>query len=236
MAAKSRELHLLKCWLGRDSSLWNDNVWPAEVNPPAFVCSGNLASNQERIRLAFLGDRGNWAMTRNNDRLVGQGKHGIMQGLHDFLRRAAGQVGTADGSGKQGVTRNQFLFRWKIKADAALGVSGRVEYVGCMRTGTDGLSRRDAVVNFNFARRGHSDPRSLHVEHLQQNVIVLVKKDRSSSSGTQLHGPADVIDVGVGDDNLFDLQIMLANDGEQVFDVIARVNHHRFPRVFIANH
>ena len=87
----------------------------------------------------------------------------------------------------------------------------------------------------NFAWRGHAEPRSLHVEHLQQRVVILIEQDRRAGQRAQLHRSADVIDVGVGDDDLLHLQFMLADDGENVFNVVARIDDHGFMRGLIAD-
>jgi hypothetical protein len=44
-----------------------------------------------------------------------------------------------------------------------------------------------------------------------------------------------VIDVGVGDYDLLHFQLVLADDGENVFNVIARVDDHGFVRRLIAD-
>jgi hypothetical protein len=44
-----------------------------------------------------------------------------------------------------------------------------------------------------------------------------------------------VIDVAMGDHNLLDLQVMLADELENVFNVIAGVNDHRFTCGFVAD-
>ena len=85
-----------------------------------------------------------------------------------------------------------------------------------------------------FARRSHAQPRSLHVQHLQQRIVILIEQDGRAGDGPQLHRSSDVIDVGVSDHDLLHFQLVLAKDGENVVNVIARINHHSFVRGFIA--
>src|SRR5262249_20542990 len=56
-----------------------------------------------------------------------------------------------------------------------------------------------------------------------------------ASGGSQLHRAAHMVNVRVRDHNLIDMQIVFANDGEDVFNVIAGIDDHPFPRVLIAN-
>ena len=63
----------------------------------------------------------------------------------------------------------------------------------------------DTVVNFDVARRSHTDPGSLRIQHFQQSIVVLVEQDGSPGNRTQLHCAAYVIDVSVCDDDLLDL-------------------------------
>jgi hypothetical protein len=44
-----------------------------------------------------------------------------------------------------------------------------------------------------------------------------------------------VIDVGVGNDDLLDLQVVFANQGEDFFDVVAGVDDHGFVRGLVAD-
>lgn len=67
-------------------------------------------------------------------------------------------------------------------------------------------------------------------------MIVLVEQDGSASGGAEFHGSANVIDVGVGDDDLLDLEIVLADESENVFDVVAGVDDHGFTRGFVSDH
>jgi hypothetical protein len=44
-----------------------------------------------------------------------------------------------------------------------------------------------------------------------------------------------MVDVGVGDDDLFDLQVVLADEGENILNVVAGVDHHGFVSSLVAN-
>jgi len=193
------------------------------------------AIHQKRIALAFGGDRGEFAVAGDDYGFVRQGQHCVVQRAHDFLHGAAGEVGAPDGAGEESVTGDQFFLRFKIEADAAFGVAGSVQDLGGVRSGRDAVAGRDAAVNFDFARRGHADPRGLHIEHLQQRIVVLVEQDGRAGGGTEFHGSADVVNVGVGNDDLLDLEIVLADEGEDVVDVVAGINDHGLARGLVAD-
>ena len=93
----------------------------------------------------------------------------------------------------------------------------------------------DALINLDFARRGHSDPCGLDVEHLEQIVIVLVEQDGRAGRGAQFHGSAHVVDVRMSDDDLLYLQVVLAHQSENALDFIAGVDHHGFVRGLVSD-
>ena len=101
-----------------------------------------------------------------------------MQRLHNLLVRAAGQVGTANRSGKQRVTGNQLLLWRKVEADAAFGVARRMQYVSGEAAGADFVAGAEAGIDGYRFRRWHADPRRLHIQHFQQGVVVLVEENR----------------------------------------------------------
>jgi hypothetical protein len=206
----------------------------AEDHPPPFVL---LASPfyQKWVALTFFANRGEWAVARDNDRFIGQRQHRVVQRVQDLLHRAAGQVGAADGAGEQSVPGDERLFGREVEADAAFGVAGSMEDGAGQRPGDHRLSGSDATVNLNFTGRAHAEPRGLLVEQFQQSVIILVEQDGRARGRAKLHGSADVVDMRVGDDDLLDLQIVFADERQDVFDVIARVDDHRFVRGFVAD-
>jgi hypothetical protein len=85
-----------------------------------------------------------------------------------------------------------------------------------------------ALVDFHFSRRGYADPCGLDIEHLKQFVIVLIKQDGRAGGGSQLHRAADVVDVRMGDHDLFYLQAMLVYQREHALDFVARIDDHGF--------
>ena len=104
-----------------------------------------------------------------------------------------------------------------------------------MRSSGDGFTSCYASVNFNASWGGHANPGGLYIEHFQQGIVVLVEENGCACGGPEFHRSPDVIDVCVGDDDLFDLEVVLADERENVFDFIARVDHHSFARGLVAD-
>ncbi len=189
---------------------------------------GELPFDEERVGLAFIADGGEFAMAGHDYGFIGQGQQRVVQRAQYFLHRSAREIGAADGAGEECVACDQLFLGREVEADAAFSVAGGVEDVSGEGSGGDGFARSDAAIDFNRAGGAHADPRSLHIEHFQQRVIILVEQDGSAGGSTEFHSSADVVDVGVGDDDLFDLETMLAHHGEDVIDLIAWVNDHSF--------
>src|SRR5690242_20316260 len=92
----------------------------------------NLTPDQKGVALPFFSNGRHFSVARYDDGLVGQGQDSIVQGAHDLLHRTSGEIGAADGSGKKRIARNQLLFGFEVKTDAALGVAGSMQDFGGM--------------------------------------------------------------------------------------------------------
>jgi hypothetical protein len=200
-----------------------------------FYFWGWLPFDEEGIGLAFIADGGEFAMAGHDYSFIGQGQQRVVQRVQYFLHRSAREISAADGPGEEGVAGDEFFLGREVEADAAFGVAGSMEDVGGERTGSNGFAGRNAAVDFNFAWIAHADPCGLRVEHFQKSVVVLVEQDGSAGGGAEFHGSADVVDVGVGDDDLFDLQVVFAKQGLDVFDIIAGVDDHGFVSGLVAD-
>ena len=64
----------------------------------------------------------------------------------------------------------------------------------------------------------------------------MVEQDGGAGGGAEFHGSADMVDVGVGDDDLFDLKIVFADYAEDVFDLVAGVDDHGFVGGFVTDY
>jgi hypothetical protein len=194
-----------------------------------------LSFDQEWIAFAFFADRGQFAVAGDYYGFVGEGEECFVDGTEDFFMRAAGEIGAAYRSREEGVAGDQLFFCGEVEADAAFGVARGVEDLGGEGAGCHRLSGGDAAIDFYLPGRSYADPGGLRVEHLQKIVIVLVEQDGCAGGGAEFHGSADVVDVGVGDDDLLDLEIVLADYAEHIFDFVAGVDDHGFVSGFVAD-
>ncbi len=86
----------------------------------------------------------------------------------------------------------------------------------------------EVIINFHFAGIFHSHPCRLHIQHFQKRVVVLVEQNRRARGRAQFHGSAHMIDVSMSDHDLLDFQVMFFDQSENVIDIVAGVDHHRF--------
>ena len=175
-------------------------------------------------------------MSGHDDGLVRQRQHGAVQRLHDLFVRATRQVGAANRSREQRISRDQLLLGREIQADAALGVTRRMQNFRNQATRADLVARAEAGVDHDLFRRAHADPSGLHGQHLQQGIIVLVQQNRRAGQPLQLGRSTHVINVRVGDDDLLHRQPVALHDRHHIFDVIAGIDDHGFFRLLIADH
>ena len=174
-------------------------------------------------------------MPRNHDRLIRQGQYFLVQRLDDLLEGSAGKVGAADAAREQRVSGNQLVLGWKIKANAAFGVSRRVQNIRFQASSRQRIRVAGALVNLYGPGRSDANPSGLNVHHLEQRLVVLIQKNGRSGRGPQLHRSTNMVDMRVGDNNLLDFEIVFANQRQYVFDIIAGINDHPFARSLIAD-
>ena len=110
-----------------------------------------------------------------------------------------------------------------------------MQNAGSMRSRLYGIASAYALVNLNCSGSSHADPCGLQVEHLEQGIIILVQQNRSSRSRTQPHRAPHMVDMRMRDNDLLHLQIMLSQQRQDVLNIVARIDHHRFARALVAN-
>src|SRR4030095_4012356 len=91
------------------------------------ACQRNLSLCEKRIGFALLANGGQRSVSRYNDSLIGQAQQLSVEGLDDLVERSARKIGPANAPGKKSIPGDQLMFTRKVKADAALGVSWRVQ-------------------------------------------------------------------------------------------------------------
>ena len=85
---------------------------------------------------------------------------------------------------------------------AALGVAGGVEDGGGEAGDADGPMVGEVGVGWGDLGGEDAEPAGLEVHHFDQGKVELVVEDRGSGEALELLGSGDMVDVGVGDDDL----------------------------------
>jgi hypothetical protein len=194
-----------------------------------------LAFDQEGVALAFFANGGEGAVARDHYCFIGQGHERIAEGAQDFLHGATGEIGASDRAGEEGVAGDEFLVGREIEAHTAFGMAGGVEDAGGNGPGRDAFTGGDALIDLDFAGGAHADPGGLLVEHFQKGIVILIEQDGSAGEGAEFHRSADVVDVGVSDDDLLDLKVVFLEKGEDVFEIITGVDDHCFAGGFVSD-
>jgi hypothetical protein len=152
----------------------------------------------------------------------------------ELLGVAAGEVSSAYGAGEEGVSSQQESLVREVEADTAFGVAGGVEDRAGEAGDGDELAVVEGVVGVGDGWGGDAKPGGLDVHHLYLSEIVLVVEDGCAGELLETVGAGDVVDVGVGDDDLLDGEGVFGEEGEDAGDVVAGVDDDGFARGLVA--
>jgi hypothetical protein len=189
---------------------------------------------EEGIRIALLADAGFPTVAWDDSRLVGQGEQSVVEGAEDLAAVAAGEVGATDGAGEERVAGEEKILRREVQADAALGVSWGVEDAGGVAGDAGGAAVFGAGVGGNDFGRWDAKPSCLLIHHRKLGQVVLVEQNGSARGLLQARCSADVVDVAVGDDDLLEGEAVFVEKGENLGDIVARVDDHGFAGGLVA--
>lgn len=81
---------------------------------------------------------------------------------------------------------------------------------------------------------GDAKPSGLNIHHLHQRQVVLVVEDRRSGKLLEALRSGDVVDMSVGNDDLFERELVLLESGNDAGDVVAGIDHDGLMGDFIA--
>ena len=165
-----------------------------------------------------------------------------MNGGEELAGVATGEVGAADGAGEEGVSGQEEGLVGEVEADAAFGVAGGVEDGAGQASSTalrgdsdgDDLAIVEGVVRVLDCWSGNAQPAGLNVHDFDLSQVVLVVEDGSSGELLEAVGAGDVVDVGVGDEDLLDCEVVFGKEGEDAGDVVAGVDDDGFAGVLVA--
>lgn len=173
-------------------------------------------------------------MTRDDFGFVGQGQKAGCNRVHDLVEIAAGQVGSANAAGKKGVACDDHFERKKVEADGALRVARGVENLGGVGVEAHAHSFHQALVGRGRLRGLNAQPRGLRAHHLEERQVILVQQDRGTGEAFELDRAAHVVNVGVGDEDLLELEAQLGEAAVDAADFVAGVDDDGLARSFVA--
>lgn len=195
------------------ASDWNKSILEANTRLEERVC---LALVTQRCLLPMAGD---------DQCVLRQGHKAGVNGAEQRLAVATGQVGAADGAGEEGVAGEEQFLLWEKKADAAGGVAGGVNDLRFEPGDAGGEAVFGALIERDFLWRGYAEPAGLHIEHVDQWQVLLMEKDRRAGDTFELRSPANVVDMRVRDDDLFQGEVVAREPRENGGDLVAGIDH-----------
>ena len=173
-------------------------------------------------------------MAGDDDQVVSEGQQLVADGNQDLAAVAAGKIRAADGVAEQGVPGDEFVFRGYQQADAPLGMAGGVKHLERMIGQANAVAIPEGNVDRGWVGRLDAEPAGLYVELRGQGQVAFVHVDRRAGAGVETGGAADVIDVGVGDDDGGDAHLVAVQDLLDFDKVVSGVDDHGFARRFVA--
>jgi hypothetical protein len=163
-------------------------------------------------------------VSRQDPDVIREGKKAVVDGLEELPGIASGEVRAAYGAGEEGVSGEEERVLREVQAGAALGVAGGVEDGAGEADDADALVVSEVGVGWGDLGGRDAEPGGLDVHHLDQREIELVVEDGGSGEAFELLGSGDVVDVGVGDDDLLDGELMAGEGLCDAGDIVARVD------------
>jgi len=122
----------------------------------------------------------------------------------------------------------------EVEADGTFGVAGGVEDGAGDAGDGDEFAVVEGVVGVEDGRGRDAEPGGLNVHHFDQGQVVLVVEDGGAGELFEAVGAGDVVDVGVGNDDLLDGEGVPGEEGEDAGDVVAGIDDDGFAGGFIA--
>jgi hypothetical protein len=184
-------------------------------------------------------DGGSGSVAGNYGDVVGKGEEALVDRGEELRGIASGKVGAAYGTGEESVAGEEEGLVREVEADAAFGVAGGVEdgagearstALGGGFDGSDGdeLAVVEGVVGGGDGGGGDAEPAGLNVHHFDQGEVALVVEDGGAGELLEAVSAGDVVDVGVGDDDLLDGERVFGEEGCDAGDLVAGVDDDGF--------
>ncbi len=165
---------------------------------------------------------------------IGEGQQTGVDRVDDLAGVAAGQVGAADASGKKRIAGDEHLERGKVEADRALGMAGGVEDLGGVTIEAHELAVGERGIGRGGFRGWHAEPCGLGGHHFEQGQIAFVEEYGRAREALELERSAYVVDVGVGDENLLELEVEFGEAALDAGDFVAGIDNDGFAGFLVA--
>jgi hypothetical protein len=166
---------------------------------------------------------------------VGQGEQPGVNGFDDLAGVSAGKICTANASGKKGIAGNEELEGGEVEADGALGVAGRVEHLGRETGKAHGRAFGQRDIGRTGFRRLDAEPFCLLIHDAELFEVFLVHIDWRAGEPFELERATDVVDMRVGNEDLFQGESELGKAAVNAADLIAGIDDNGFARLLIAH-
>ena len=168
-------------------------------------------------------------MSRDDGDLVGEGEDTLVNGGEELAGVAPREVGATDGASEEGVSGEEDGLIGEVKADAAFGVAWSVKDGASDAGDGNEFAVLEGVVWSMDGGGRDAEPACLDVHHFDQGQVVFVVEDWCAGEFLEAVGPGDVVDVGVGDDDLLDGEVVLGKQGHDAGDLVAGIDDDDLP-------
>ena len=155
-------------------------------------------------------------------------------GVDELAEVAAGQVSSADAAGKEGVAGDEQLEGGKMQADRSLCVARSVDHLRWTGLDPDTQAIVERFVGRSRLRGRDTHPAGLLVHHFQQRQVVLVEQDGCAGKPLELERSSYMVNVGVGDENLLELETEFGQAAMDAADLVAGIDNNSLSRLRIA--
>ena len=189
---------------------------------------------QEWITFALPADGGCGAVAGDDAGLVWQREESAADRIHELRAISQPKIGAADVAGEERVASDECIEGSKEQADAAWGVTGRMDDLG----GKAFEANQETVVETFIGRcgwrGGYAEPIGLLVHDFEKRQVILVEENGCAGELLEFESAAHVVDVGVGDEDLLERAAEGLEAAVNAADVFSRVDDDGFASLLIA--
>lgn len=137
---------------------------------------------------------------------------------------AAREIGAPNGAAKESITGDDFALLGQVKADAAGRMAGGEKDAHLVAQAIEGLAGGEAPVNGEGFGLRDAGPLGLHGEEVVGGLVLGVHGDGGTEMALQLGDGTDVVNVGVGEQDLFDVEAGIFQERQDFGKLVARID------------